>query len=445
MKNIYKDKLYWHFDGHRNIKKLKRYIEDDQYVLKHGFFPFLHYTKSFDKFNITRAKGERRKPKNREIYYCSHIDRYIYQRCGNEISQYYNDYCIENGFNECSIAYRNNNPGKCNIHFAKDVFKFIKKSKECFIIVGDFHKFFDNLDHQYLYRMLLKCMDQERLSDVQYKIFKNICKFAYINIEDLCLYMDIKRRNVSKLKDRLTTKELRELKDEYLQKNIDKKTKQWNDFGIPQGSPISAIYANVYMIEFDKKLCEFVNQYKGLYRRYSDDFIIVLPKVKDSIEQRLVANQLFKFVSETKNLHLETTKTSCYYFKEKDLLCIEDLLPNQKNESKTLNYLGFTFDGKHIRLRDKTITKYYYKLYKAIDKHLKLERKKGVRLNRHHLIKRKSVYGIKKGKRNFLTYVNRALKEFPNEELIKKVKKSNLNKISARFNLKKTTKKTQQD
>ena len=41
--------------------------------------------------------------------------------------------------------------------------------------------------------------------------------------------------------------------------------------------------------------------------------------------------------------------------------------------------------------------------------------------------------------------MNRALKEFPNEELIKKVKKSNLNKSSARFNLKKTGKKTQQD
>lgn len=435
-KSIYKDKGYWHFDGHKRINEVKTYVENEEYVKKHSFYPFLHYTMSFDKFNIKREKGKRRKPKEREIYYCAHLDRYIYQKYGAEISNLYNDYCIKNDFNECSVAYRNNNPGKCNIHFAKEVFRFIKKCQECFIIVGDFHKFFDTLDHSYLYKMLLKCMGTEKLSDIQYKIYKNITHFSYINIEDLCVFMGIEQKDITKLKEKLSTKKFHQLKDQYLHKNYDNENKCWKDFGIPQGSPISAIYANVYMIEFDKQLKEFTKLYNGIYRRYSDDFIIVIPKANQTDKQIKIAEDLFNIVDKTPNLKLERTKTSCYFYKDKSLTCIENLLPGQQNESKTLNYLGFTFDGAGIRLRDKTITKYYYKLYRSIDSHLRLETRKNKKIDRHKLIKKKSKYGSSgdRKNRNFISYVNKSIKIFPSEEKIKMVKRRNLSKISSRFN-----------
>ena len=51
------------------------------------------------------------------------------------------------------------------------------------------------------------------------------------------------------------------------------------DHQIPQGSSISAVLANIYMIEADKKINEYVVSLGGMYRRYSDDFIVVVPKI----------------------------------------------------------------------------------------------------------------------------------------------------------------------
>ena len=35
--------------------------------------------------------------------------------------------------------------------------------------------------------------------------------------------------------------------------------------------------------------------------------------------------------------------------------------------NKTLDYLGFSFDGRKVRIRDKTITKYYYRMYRKVN------------------------------------------------------------------------------
>ena len=53
-----------------------------------------------------------------------------------------------------------------------------------------------------------------------------------------------------------------------------------NSYGIPQGSPISALLANVYMLDIDKKIYEIVTGHNGMYMRYSDDFIIILPDIE---------------------------------------------------------------------------------------------------------------------------------------------------------------------
>ena len=47
-------------------------------------------------------------------------------------------------------------------------------------------------------------------------------------------------------------------------------------FGIPQGNSLSGVLANIYAIDFDRRLAELSKEFNGFYQRYSDDFIIVL-------------------------------------------------------------------------------------------------------------------------------------------------------------------------
>ena len=47
--------------------------------------------------------------------------------------------------------------------------------------------------------------------------------------------------------------------------------------GIPQGTPISALLSNVYLLDFDSVMFAFVRALGGLYLRYCDDIMIVVP------------------------------------------------------------------------------------------------------------------------------------------------------------------------
>jgi len=53
-------------------------------------------------------------------------------------------------------------------------------------------------------------------------------------------------------------------------------------YGIPQGSPISDLLANVYLLEFDKSVRARVDALLGSYFRYSDDILIVCPGGEDT-------------------------------------------------------------------------------------------------------------------------------------------------------------------
>ena len=77
--------------------------------------------------------------------YSAHIDRYIYSYYGYLINEKYNQMAIKEGINDVAIAYRTN-LGLNNINFAKRAIDKIRESENCYIIVGDFTSFFDNLD-----------------------------------------------------------------------------------------------------------------------------------------------------------------------------------------------------------------------------------------------------------------------------------------------------------
>lgn len=60
-------------------------------------------------------------------------------------------------------------------------------------------------------------------------------------------------------------------------------------------------------------------------------------------------------------------KTRVYYYEEEKLKNINmDFLPKIANTKNELEYLGFCFTGDKIKIRDKTMSKFYYRMYKKI-------------------------------------------------------------------------------
>ena len=117
----------------------------------------------------------------------------------------------------------------------------------------------------------------------------------------------------------------------------------------------SAVLSNVYMLEFDKKINDYVSKYDGKYMRYSDDFLIVFPydgEKKIQEHKDFVCSQVIC----TPGLTLQEKKTATYVFQNGLLTTF------QTNEPAKIDYLGFVFDGSNIKLRPKAITKYYYRM-----------------------------------------------------------------------------------
>ena len=340
-------KPYAHFDLRVSLSmpSIRKYVMDQAQIATHSFYPFIH----FEKKNSRYGKKGPKKP--RELYYCSHLDRCVYQRYAFLLNYQYNNWVCENNIDDVAIAYRDN-LGKNNIDFAKNAFDAIRSFPQCFILVGDFTNFFDNLEHQYLKKMICEVLGVERLPQDYFSVFKNITRFSSWDWKDIVKAAgeNITERGVrSKInsKDTVLTKE-------QFQKNKNDIKKNVSGVGVPQGSPISAVLSNIYMIEFDKDIKRYVTAKGGTYMRYSDDFIIVLPYERDA-EIADFTSCIFSYVESMKGLiDLQKEKTSCYTYKNEVVY--------KGDQPSSINYLGFLFDGKNIRIRPRAITKYYYRM-----------------------------------------------------------------------------------
>ena len=368
-----KNHLYTHLDRKISLKKCFDYITSPDRISHHGFYPFIHYTIINRKIkkDSQSKKCKKDNHKKREIYYASHIDSWIYKYYAYLINEAYNKRVEKDGINSVAVAYRTN-LYKNNIDFAKDAFTYIKNTSSCHIMIGDFTSFFDNLDHIYLKNQLCNLLSTESLPSDFYAIYKNITKFSYIELQDLLAFHCIKdtpngRKNFnSLLYDRaLSPEQFR--KNKFLVKTPSNK-----NCGIPQGSPISAVLANVYMLTADKKIYDYIHAYNGLYMRYSDDFIIAIPQSNITFSEHYRA--IKEILDSIPQLKLEDSKTKIFTFSDLSIKnCTDNFISYTNNYTKTKNnkknileFLGFSFDGKFVRIRDKTISKYYNKLYRKL-------------------------------------------------------------------------------
>lgn len=413
-------KQYAHFDYRTDISKSKNYISNPQNIIHHSFYPFIHFEKITTKFSKDKGKYD----KKRNICYAAHIDRCIFQYYSFLLNEKYNERLDAEDISKVPIAYRSN-LHENNITSAKRAFNFIRTNDPCYIIIGDFSDFFDSLEHCYLKKQLCDLLNTPRLPDDLYAVYKNITRYSTWELDDILKLNNL--ANNSEDRKKLNCKK-RVLNPNLYKKYRKHIKRNHNNYGIPQGSSISAVLANIYMLKTDKQVADFVHKLHGMYMRYSDDFIIIIPESPDFNPKTDILNILDSF-KKTPNLDLQKEKTQIFKFQSSQIQDCKDIFPDINNSSKYINFLGFTFNGTEIRIRSKTIGKYYYRMYR---KAKSISRCHGVTKNGKHiscknLYVKYSIRGKHRG--NFLTYVERSQKEFGENEAISRDTNHHMQKI----------------
>lgn len=416
-------KPYAHFDLRTDIGKQKSYISNPRKVATHGFYPFIHYQIKTIKFSKTKGPRD----KTRDICYAAHIDRCIYQYYSFMLNELYNERVRIDGTSDVAVAYRTD-LHKSNINFSKRAFDFIKKLEKCYVMIGDFTHFFDNLDHDYLKRQWCSLLKSDRLPDDHYSVFKNVTAYSKWELKDLLILNGFSddwsgRKSLNSQVRVLTPKQFKENRS-HIVKNSSR-------YGIPQGSPISAVLANVYMLEVDKLINDVVLDLGGMYMRYSDDFIIILPDVV-KLNASEVFEKIHALLKLAPRLTLEPSKTQYFHYSDGSLKnCGKEFHVEADSSSRFINFLGFTFDGKKVSIRAKTISKYYYRMYRKAKNIANTDgyTSKGKHISCENLYRRYSERGADGKPGNFLTYVSHAEKEYGSNEAITRDTKRHMQKI----------------
>lgn len=421
-------KPYAHFDWHTDLSQQREYIADSDKIVKHGFYPFIHYEKRTLKFS--KKKG--RKEKVRDICYAAHIDRCIFQYYSFLLNESYNERVKKEGTSASAVAYRTD-LHENNIHFSKRAFDFIRSKSPVYVMIGDFTGFFDNLDHAYLKEQWCELLGVDRLPPDHFKVFKNITSYSKVELVDLLRLNGLEdtksgRKKLNEMARVLTPEQFRENRS-LIQKHRE-------PYGIPQGSPISGILANIYMLDVDKQINDAVIELGGMYIRYSDDFMIIIPDTPE-IDAAKELKRIADMVKQAPRLKLEPNKTQYFHYKSGVLTnCGKAFHKNADDSSRTINFLGFSFDGQKIRIRSKTVSKYYYRMYRKARNIAKMGgyTPDGKRITGENLYMTYSRKGAKKGPGNFLTYVNRAAAEYGRNEPIKRDTRKHMQKIRKALN-----------
>ena len=369
-------KGYAHFDKRISLKNkvVQKLVCDQDWVKHHGFFPLIKYTTPHSSYT-----------KDRDIFYASHLDNCIYQRYAYLINKAYLEYINAHDFAQVVAGYRSD-LGLSNIDFAKQVFDFIQQQTEDVVIIrGDFHNFFDSLDHDYLKNKLIKVLGYTKLPADYYAVFRSVIQYDYVN------YAEVFKEFVhTKYKYKFATKKNLNECDRITSINMFHQFKKHHIFshsgrnGIPLGVAISPILSNVYMIDFDKEVDRIIKLLDGMYLRYSDDFIIVIPLHNTTTPATTVLKKAGQYVNMLlgevvmTHVNLNLNKTHCMVLQQNQhqLYAIGNLIekhlysdgtneensPYICNEPCYLDYLGFRFDGKNIEVHPHIITSYYKRL-----------------------------------------------------------------------------------
>ena len=386
----FKPKLYPHFDKVLKKQKIEVLVKNPEKIAQHSFLPFIEA-----KQQQRKLKGS--KKKTRPIKYASHTDSQVFSYYRDEIiNNKYEKKLSQLGLTNNVIAYRkipsSSGKGKCNIHFAKEAFDKVISMDSCVALTFDISGFFESLNHDFLKKKLKEVLEMSNLPKDYEAVLKSLTNYSVVQHNECYESLGLIKKEGDRIKylhcPKYIFRKKKTLcsKDTYRGKIISKGlVKKNNDKkGIPQGASLSDVLANIYMLDFDKKMQLLEQEIKGYYRRYSDDILWICSKEKYNQVETTLNKAIETLCGDT--LRLSKTKTTKTYFKK--------TTSEISSEGDKFEYLGFRFDGKKAGSSQK--------LEELVNRkkifHLVFYRNKN--------LKKRELYG------NFMNYVERAKKIF---------------------------------
>lgn len=407
----FEPKRYPHFDQPiRDPEQVRWLVESPDECAKRAFLPFIRFEKTARKFK--KAEGKFVK-KPRDLKYASHTDSQILRHYANLLNVKYEKMIDDEGISASVLAYRRMDPPKCNIHFANDAFAWIEKSAPCVALTFDVRDFFESLDHRLLKAQWKAVLGVTELPKDHYNVFKAITRYSWVERDALFKQFGITKKKQKDWKKPICTPEQFRRLVRHGDAGVGLIRSKADGKGVPQGSPISALLSNIYMLPVDRRMAAHARERGGMYLRYSDDILLVCKPE----HQQEMSDALGESMKQAKlELHDGPGKRSvCNVTIRPDgtLLC-----------HPPLQYLGFSFDGRRVRIRSQTVAKFLRRMRKSVrrEKYLAACRAKAGGDPR---VRRKALYDrfTHLGKSNFITgYAAEARTVFPNNAIREQLK-----------------------
>ncbi len=399
----YKKRGYLHFDAPIGAARAAKLVRNTKAVSKHAFYPLLRYEVISKKLKRNADGKLKPEPKIRPISYAAHADSQIYSFYANQLAEAYERKLASLELSECVLAFRKLR--KSNIEFARDAFTEISNMGRCSAIAIDISKFFDTLNHQHLKKSWCDVLGEETLPNDHYAVYKSLTKFSFCNRDAVYKAFQISPSNPWNGRQRIC--EAAEFRARVRDAGLI--TTNEKSFGIPQGTPISALLSNIYMIDFDQQMKVLAKECGGSYRRYCDDMLFIVKRGCEARVESQADSELTKL-----GVVINPKKTEVRHFWRYGGLL---------KANAPLQYLGFTFDGQRILLRSAALAKFSGRMNKAIrlvsrTLNRQLEKDEKARLRKKKLYERYSHLG----NRNFIRYGLRAADKMQSKAIKRQLK-----------------------
>lgn len=344
----FRQRRYLHFDEPLSLKSATALVTNPAAVAAHAFWPLIRFQVHTAKIKQDKTTGSLDwHHKDREISYAAHSDSLIFGYYAEAVSKLYEAQLQKSGLGGCVLAFRS--LGKNNIDFARAAFEEIGTRGDCVAVALDVSKFFDTLDHAQLRDRWVRLLGTSSLPPDHYAVYKALTRFSFVDRDEAFAALGVsvhtprsggKHRLCSPADFRLHVRAAGHIKVNQ------------HKFGIPQGTAISALLSNVYMLDFDAAAHAFATSYGGRYMRYCDDILFIMPAALGAATESFCTAEVAKL-----KLAINPAKTDTCHFAKKGAAQIS---------TKPLQYLGFLFDGRQILIRSAAFAKFSNRMKRGV-------------------------------------------------------------------------------